>query len=531
MAFSFEEIAQDIAAQGAAWEFGETSMTEMPEEERELRLGYTPGPGEPSLVEREGMALANLQKQAAEAAQAFGRPASYDLRNVGGSNYVTPVKDQGSCGSCVSFGSVSTVEITLRVARQNPGLNVDLSEAHLFYCIARSQGRMCSGSNGGWWVPPALEGFKITGVVDEACYPYTAGDQNCTNLCSDWQQRVTKITSWTQLISPEEMKQWLSTKGALAACFTVYQDFFAYKSGVYRHTSNDARGGHCVCVVGYDDTAQCWICKNSWYTTWGDKGFFRIAYGDCGIDSVMWGVTVPQGGEPQRVSLFRYWNSSIGDHFYTTNWSELGGGRYGWNYERIECYVLPTQATGSVPLYRYWNPSIGDHFYTTNWSELGGGRYGWNYERVQCYVLQAQASGSVPLYRYWNPSIGDHFYTTNWSELGNGRYGWIYERVQCYVYSSAASAEATQAEEIPISFRVDSQEAASEITPDASSFELTASTATPASFVLTSDAASESGSEPKSDTGKIPSSFSMTSGAATSETKANGINLTINVNT
>jgi Zn-dependent metalloprotease len=40
----------------------------------------------------------------------------------------------------------------------------------------------------------------------------------------------------------------------------------------------------------------------------------------------------------------------------------------------------------AVPLFRYWNPGIGDHFYTTNWSELGAGKYGWNYEGVQCYV-------------------------------------------------------------------------------------------------------------------------------------------------
>jgi C1A family cysteine protease len=37
--------------------------------------------------------------------------------------------------------------------------------------------------------------------------------------------------------------------------------------------------------VGYDDPNGCWICKNSWNTTWGEQGFFRIAYGECGIES------------------------------------------------------------------------------------------------------------------------------------------------------------------------------------------------------------------------------------------------------
>ena len=100
----------------------------------------------------------------------------------------------------------------------------------------------------------------------------------------------------------------------------------------------------------------------------------------------------------------------------------------------------------TVPLYRYWNPGIGDHFYTTNWGELGSGRYGWGYEGIQCHVLPQQRTGSVPLYRYWNPGIGDHFYTTNWGELGSGRYGWRYEGIQCYVFPQPTSAPSAESE-------------------------------------------------------------------------------------
>lgn len=139
------------------------------------------------------------------------------------------------------------------------------------------------------------------------------------------------------------------------------------------------------------------------------------------------------------VPLYRYWNPSIGDHFYTTSWAELGSGGYGWSYEGIQCFVCPTHEAGTVPLYRYWNPSIGDHFYTTNWSELRGGNAGWGFERVQCFVYPSQMKGTFPLYRYWNPSIGDHFYTTNWRELGAGHSGWGYEGIQCYVYAQPAA--------------------------------------------------------------------------------------------
>jgi hypothetical protein len=146
------------------------------------------------------------------------------------------------------------------------------------------------------------------------------------------------------------------------------------------------------------------------------------------------------GSTTARVPLYRYWNPTNTDHFYTTNWAELGNGRFGWNYEGIQCYVFPSAVAGTVPLYRYWNPTIGDHFYTTNWAELGNGRFGWNYEGIQCYVRSTATTGAVPLYRYWNPTIGDHFYTTNWAELGSGRFGWNSEGTQCWVYPSATGA-------------------------------------------------------------------------------------------
>jgi hypothetical protein len=143
------------------------------------------------------------------------------------------------------------------------------------------------------------------------------------------------------------------------------------------------------------------------------------------------------------IPLQRYWNPDIADHFYTTNWNELGGGNYGWGYEGIQCYVFATQVPTSVPLYRYWNPGIGDHFYTTNWGELGGGNYGWGFEGIQCYVFPTPAQGRIPLYRYWNAAAGDHFYTTNWNELGWGNYGWGFEGIQCYV-DAQAQPPATQ---------------------------------------------------------------------------------------
>lgn len=137
---------------------------------------------------------------------------------------------------------------------------------------------------------------------------------------------------------------------------------------------------------------------------------------------------------PETTRLFRYWNAGAGDHFYTTDWRELGAGRSGWAYEGVQAYIHPNPATGSKPLFRYWNGNNSDHFYTTTWSELRDGRYGYVLEGIQGYVYGTAAPGRLPLHRYWNPGIGDHFYTTSWGELGSGRNGYTYEGVQCYVY-------------------------------------------------------------------------------------------------
>lgn len=285
--FSIKELKTTISESGAGWQAGENLLTEMSSEERALHLGFVPGPEDLSLEERETTAKANFEASLSASAKAVGYPASFDLRNVGGQNFITSVKDQGGCGSCVAFGTLATAEGALRWQRSNPNLNIDLSEAQLFYCLARAEGRNCGN---GWWPDNALNALRDKGVADEACYPYKAGDQNCTNLCSDWQSRVTKIVGWHKITSVQDMKTWLSTRGPLDGCFTVYQDFFAYKSGIYKHVTGGIAGGHCISIVGYNDVDKYWICKNSWGPGWGDGGFFKIAYGECGIDATMWAI-------------------------------------------------------------------------------------------------------------------------------------------------------------------------------------------------------------------------------------------------
>ena len=131
-------------------------------------------------------------------------------------------------------------------------------------------------------------------------------------------------------------KRWISTRGPLEACFSVYSDFFAYKSGIYKHVSGDLRGGHCICCVGYNDTEQYWIMKNSGGTGFGESGYFRIAYGECGIDSWMdaiEGIAERDGQETmwlanlncmvgkKKREICRFYNTSC---FKIKNWTSNG---------------------------------------------------------------------------------------------------------------------------------------------------------------------------------------------------------------
>lgn len=281
---------------GIVWQAGPTSILHLSPAERKARLGYVPGPDEPTLADRERIAaIAHQALGLAKAGKEDVYPGTWDWRNANGDNYISRIKDQGNCGSCVAFGVAAALEGTARVVRMNPVNSAygstmkDLSEAQLFYCGAEGQqGRSCAT---GWWPDGALSYARTTGVAPGSYFRYEAGDQPC-QLATGWQEKLTQLRQSAYLATPTEMKLWLATRGPLIAAFSVYADFYGYSSGVYRYNgSAPLEGGHCICVIGYDDNEQAWLCKNSWGTGWGSDGYFYIAYGQCGIDSGMWAIS------------------------------------------------------------------------------------------------------------------------------------------------------------------------------------------------------------------------------------------------
>jgi C1A family cysteine protease len=281
------ELQQAIQDQGHDWKAGTTSLSALPPEDQERRLGLRLVPEEMTRLDTMMAALAPFEVEF---------PPVWDWRDVEGTDWTTPIRDQQGCGSCVAFGTVGVLEAMVKRYNDDPALQPNLSEAHLFFCGC---GACCDK---GWWPSYALNYARDSGVPDEACFPYRDHDMPCDNSCDDWQSRAYKVVDWSEVANVASRKEWLATKGPMVGCMAVYRDFFNYTGGVYRHTSGDLAGYHAIAVVGYSEDEQCWICKNSWGTGWGDAGWFKIGYGECEMDSrfPMYGVesVTPPSPEP-----------------------------------------------------------------------------------------------------------------------------------------------------------------------------------------------------------------------------------------
>ena len=119
------DLQHSLKMRGARWAAGENSMTRLSPAEQQKRLGLIPSfktGGEP-----------NLSLEALEQAPLLDLPASLDWRNNGG-NFVTPVRDQGGCGSCWAFASTAGLESSALIANQTPGKDLNLSEQVLISC-------------------------------------------------------------------------------------------------------------------------------------------------------------------------------------------------------------------------------------------------------------------------------------------------------------------------------------------------------------------------------------------------------------
>ncbi|KAM4846717.1 dipeptidyl peptidase 1 [Thomomys bottae] len=227
-------------------------------------------------------------------------PESWDWRNVHGVNFVSPVRNQGSCGSCYSFASMGMLEARIRILTNNSQTPI-LSPQEVVSCSQYAQG--CEGG-----FPYLIAGkyAQDFGVVEEACFPYTGSDSPC-KLKEDCFRYFTSeyhyVGGFYGGCNEALMKLELVHHGPMAVAFEVYNDFLHYRGGIYHHTGlSDPFNpfeltNHAVLLVGYGRDPETgldyWIVKNSWGKQWGEEGYFRIRRGtdECAIESIALAAT------------------------------------------------------------------------------------------------------------------------------------------------------------------------------------------------------------------------------------------------
>jgi len=206
-------------------------------------------------------------------------PSTYDWRNQ---KKVTPVKDQGQCGSCWAFSVVENIESIWMIAKGITGDQMKpLSEQEIVDCDSSDSG--CSGGD-----PPTAYAYVISagGLETEADYPYTASNDDCS---FDKSKVAVTISDWkyaTQSQDESEMQTALINWGPLSICVDAepWQD---YSQGILASSDCGRSLDHCVQAVGYDmtNTTPFWSVRNSWGSDWGEDGYIRLEYGrdTCGM--------------------------------------------------------------------------------------------------------------------------------------------------------------------------------------------------------------------------------------------------------
>lgn len=211
-------------------------------------------------------------------------PKNFDSRNGKNAGCLKPIRDQAQCGSCWAFGAAETLSDNLCVMGQDAGV---LSPQDLVSCDLKNKG--CNGGD----LIDAWAYLANTGIVTDQCMPYTAFNGTrgtCEEHgCEKFKCKAGKSSegsTYNFLSEASDIKWAVLNFGSAETGFYVYEDFMNYKSGVYKAStdkSNMVLGGHAVKIVGWGHDAVAgdyWTVANSWGTSWGMSGYFKIALDD-----------------------------------------------------------------------------------------------------------------------------------------------------------------------------------------------------------------------------------------------------------
>ncbi len=251
--------------------------------------------------------------------------AAWDWRNVGGENYLTAVKDQANCGACWAFGTVGAFESQVKIDNNDTSIDWDLSERFADACYDSVLGTPSCAT--GWYSEYALEHMAnamsgvstgTPGICTETCYPYGdmvngtdptgCGTSDSPPACANYLSERVYLDGFSELWgvggapanADELIKNAITTHGPVIVTMVLedysstnpdWVDFVTFWnttsttsvwSGPDGACTEPDCGGHCVLIVGYNDSATTpyWIVRNSWGVAGPDNdGYFRMEMG------------------------------------------------------------------------------------------------------------------------------------------------------------------------------------------------------------------------------------------------------------
>ncbi|XP_037784524.1 uncharacterized peptidase C1-like protein F26E4.3 isoform X2 [Penaeus monodon] len=235
-------------------------------------------------------------------------PRSFNARRAW-KGRLTGVRDQGWCGASWAFSTLGVAQDRLNILAK--GITpVALSAQNLLSCAELGQ-KGCQGGH----IDRAWNYLRRVGIVMEECYLYESGWSRKVPKCYEQNEGRSdegcknhyKTEPAFRISEKEEDIQWeILNNGPVQALMTVHPDFFLYQTGVYTHTGLGGKGSatHSVKLIGWGEArvmgvgvVKYWLAENSWGSSWGERGYFKIRRGsnECGIESFVLAVRARLG--------------------------------------------------------------------------------------------------------------------------------------------------------------------------------------------------------------------------------------------
>jgi len=198
-------------------------------------------------------------------------PSTFDWRNHSPA-VVTPVYNQGQCGSCWAFSATENIESQWALAGHPLA---SLSQQQIVSCDPYDY-----GCGGGWPYNAYKYVIGAGGQEYYSDYPYTAETGTCHFNAAYIDARIASWAYVTQSESETEMVNYLVAHGPLSICVDA-EPWQFYTGGVLMASSCSTSIDHCVEAIGYNLGASTpyWIVRNSWGTDWGISGYIYLQYG------------------------------------------------------------------------------------------------------------------------------------------------------------------------------------------------------------------------------------------------------------